>query len=66
MKVPKAQLIKDKLTVPENRTRFILDIDNQTQRGKDIIALMNRLQAEDPKANKAVDEILAALADLVK
>jgi hypothetical protein len=65
MKLPKAQLIKEMLTIPENRTRFILDVDEQTQQGKDLVAVMNRLQSGDPNATRAVSEILASLACLV-
>ncbi len=65
MKRPKAQLIKELLTVPDNQTRFVLDVVDQTQQGKDIIAVMNRLHAADPNALKAVSGILGSLARLV-
>ena len=65
MKRPKAQLIKDMLTVPDNSTRFVLDVVDQTQQGKDIITLMNRLDAADPNTLTAVSEILGSLARLI-
>jgi hypothetical protein len=65
MKRPKAQLIKELLTVPDNRARFVLDVVDQTRQGKDIITLMNRLEAADPNTLKAVSEILGSLARIV-
>ncbi len=64
MKLPKAQIIRS-VAVPENKARFIVDVDNRTARGKGIIALMQSLVDGDAAASRAVTEILGALAEIL-
>jgi hypothetical protein len=64
MKTPKAYVI-DKMAIPVDKTRFLLDVDNQTTQGKQIIALMEGLRDGDVAALKAFTEILGALSMIV-
>jgi hypothetical protein len=64
MKLPKAQIIRD-MSIPENKTRFMVDVNNKTKKGKSIIALMQSLRDGDAAAIKKVTETLEALATMV-
>ncbi len=64
MKLPKAQIIRD-MSIPGNRKRFIVDVNNKTKKGKTIIALMESLRDGDAAAIKKVTETLEALATMV-
>jgi hypothetical protein len=64
MKLPKAQIIRD-MSIPENRTRFIVDVNNKTKKGKTIIALMESLRDGDAAAIKKLTETLEDLATMV-
>jgi len=64
MKLPKAQIIRD-MSIPENKTRFMVDVNNETKKGKQIIALMESLRDGDAAAIKKVTETLEALATIV-
>ncbi len=64
MKLPKAQIIRT-MVAPENKTRFVIDVDNRTTKGKGIIALLESLRDGDVAALKAFSEILGALAGMV-
>jgi len=65
MKLPKAQIIRQ-MSLPDNATRFIVDVDNQTKVGKKIIALMESLRDGNKTTTKMVVEILGALANAVE
>ncbi len=64
MKLPKAQIIRD-MSIPENKTRFMVDVNNKTKKGKTIIALMESLRDGDAAAIKKVTEALEAQATMV-
>ncbi len=64
MKLPKAQIIRN-MSIPANKTRFIVDVNNKTKKGKTIIALMESLRDGDAAAIKKVTEILEDLASMV-
>jgi hypothetical protein len=64
MKLPKAQIVRS-MAIPENKTRFMVDVDDRTTQGKGIIALMESLGAGDATAIKTVTEILGALAGML-
>jgi hypothetical protein len=64
MKLPKAQIIRD-MSIPENKTRFMVDVNNKTKKGKTIIALMESLRDGDAAAIKKVTEALEAVATMV-
>jgi len=64
MKLPKAQIISE-MSIPENKTRFMVDVNNKTKKGKTIIALMESLRDGDAAAIKKVTETLEALATMV-
>jgi hypothetical protein len=64
MKLPKAQIVRT-MSAPENKARYIVDVDKQTSLGKKIIALMDSLRSEDMVAIRAVSEILGALGNMV-
>jgi hypothetical protein len=64
MKLPKAQIVRS-MAVPENKTRFLVDVDNQTTRGKMIVALMETLCDGNAAAINTVTGILEALAGMV-
>jgi len=64
MKLPKAQIVRS-MAIPENKTRFMVDVDNRTTQGKGIIALMGSLRDGDTAAIKTVTEILGALAGML-
>jgi hypothetical protein len=64
MKLPKAQIIRD-MSIPENKTRFMVDVNNKSKKGKTIIALMESLRDGDAAAIKKVSETLEALATIV-
>lgn len=64
MKLPKAQIVRN-IVVPVNKTRFIVDVDNQSKQGKRIIALMESLRDGNLAVTKTVAEILGALAGMV-
>lgn len=64
MKLPKAQVLRN-MAAPENKTRFMVDVDSRTKQGKNIIALMESLCNGDTALIKTVAEILGALAGLV-
>jgi hypothetical protein len=53
------------MTAPENKTRFMVDVDNATPHGKGIIGLMEFLCHADPATNEALAEILSGLAKLM-
>ena len=61
MKLPKAQIIRG-MSTPENKTRFLVDVNNKTKKGKTIIALMESLRYGDAAAIKKVTEALESLA----
>ncbi len=61
MKPPKAQLVRE-MVVPANKRRFIIDVDDQTRKGKRIIALLESLRDGDKAAIKEVAEVLESLA----
>jgi len=63
MKLPKAQIIRS-MAVPENKARFMVDVDKQSIQGKRIIALMERLRDGDAVLTETVAEILGALANI--
>jgi hypothetical protein len=64
MKLPKAYIVRD-MAIPENKTRFMVDVNNRTQKGQRIIALMESLRDGDAAAVKKVTETLEGLATLV-
>lgn len=64
MKLPKAQILRE-MAVPENKTRFMVDVDNQTAQGKQIIGLMEFFGRGDAVTIKTFTEILRALAGMV-
>ncbi len=64
MKLPKAQIIRQ-MSIPDNKTRFFVDVDNRTKQGKQIIALMDSLREGNTTALKTVTDILGALAGMV-
>jgi len=64
MKLPKAQIIRE-MSIPENKTRFVVDVNNKTKKGKTIIALMESLRDGDAAAIKKVTETLESLATMV-
>jgi hypothetical protein len=64
MKLPKAYLVRD-MAIPEDKTRFMVDVNNQTKKGQRIIALMESLRDGDAAAIKRVTETLEELATLV-
>jgi hypothetical protein len=64
MKLPKAQIIRE-MSIPENKTRFMVDVNNKTKKGKRIIAVMESLRDGDAAAIKKVTETLEALATMV-
>ena len=64
MKLPKAQIIRD-MSIPENKTRFMVDVHNKSKKGKAIIALMESLCEGDAAAIKKVTETLEAIATMV-
>ena len=64
MKLPKAQIIRG-MSIPENKTRFMVDVNSKTKKGKTIIALMESLRDGDAAAIKKVSETLEALATIV-
>jgi hypothetical protein len=64
MKLPKAQIIRE-MSIPENKTRFMVDVNNKSKKGKTIIALMESLRDSDRVAIKKVTEALAELATTV-
>jgi len=64
MKLPKAQIIRE-MSVPNNKTRFMVDVDNQTKQGMRILALMESLRDGNAATTKTVTEILAALGNMV-
>ena len=64
MKLPKAQIIRN-MSIPENKTRFMVDVSNSTKKGKRIIALMEALRDGDAAAIKKVTEVLEDLAGTV-
>ena len=64
MKLPKAQIVRT-LAIPEHRSRYLIDVDNQTKQGKRIIALMDSLCENDRNTVATVAEILGALARMV-
>jgi hypothetical protein len=64
MKLPKAQIIRE-ISIPGNKTRFIVDVNNKTKKGKTIIALMESLRDGNAAAIKKVTETLEALATMV-
>jgi hypothetical protein len=64
MKLPKAQIIRG-MSIPENKTRFMVDVNNKTKKGKSIIAVMESLRNGDAAAIKKVSETLEALATIV-
>ena len=64
MKLPKAQIVRT-LAIPEHRSRYLIDVDNQTKQGKSIIVLMNSLCENDRNNVATVAEILGALARIV-
>jgi hypothetical protein len=64
MKLPKAQIIRD-MSIPENKTRFMVDVNNKSKKGKAIIALMESLRDGDAGAIKKVTEALEAQATMV-
>lgn len=61
MKLPKAEILRN-MAIPENKTRFVLDIDNQSKQGKRIISLMENLRDGNVAATGTVTEVLAALS----
>jgi hypothetical protein len=63
MKLPKAQIVRE-MSIPENRTRFMMDVNNQTKKGQRIIALMESLSDGDVAAIKKVTETLEGLATM--
>jgi dihydroorotate dehydrogenase len=65
MKLPKAQIVREKMSIPENKTRFMVDVNNKTKKGKTIIALMESLRDGDAAAIEKVTEALEALATVV-
>jgi hypothetical protein len=64
MKLPKAQIIRD-MSTPENKTRFTVDVNNKSKKGKTIIALMKSLRDGDAAAIQKVTETLEVLATMV-
>jgi hypothetical protein len=64
MKLPKAQIIRE-ISAPENKTRFMVDVNNKSKKGRAIIALMESLRDGDRAAIKKVTEALEALATTV-
>jgi hypothetical protein len=64
MKLPKAQIVRE-MSVPEDRTRFVVDVNNRTKKGQRIIALMESLSDGDASAIKKVTETLEGLASMV-
>jgi hypothetical protein len=64
MKLPKAQVVRE-MSIPEDRTRFMVDVNNQTKKGQRIIALMEGLRDGDAAAIKKVTETLEGLVTLV-
>ena len=64
MKLPKAQIVRE-ISIPKDRTRFMVDVDNQSKQGKRIISLMESLRDGNAAATKTVTEILGALAEMV-
>lgn len=65
MKLPKAQILRQ-MSIPDNVTRFVVDVDNQTKVGKKIIALMESLRDGNKTTTKVVIEILGALATAIE
>lgn len=63
MKLPKAEIIRN-MAIPENKTRFMVDIDNESKQGKRIIALMENLRDGNAAVAKTVTEILSALSTM--
>lgn len=63
MKPPKAQIVRQ-MVIPANKRRFIIDVDNQTRKGKRIIALMESLRDGDKAAIEKVTQILGTLASM--
>jgi hypothetical protein len=64
MKLPKAQIVRN-MAIPENRVRYLIDVDDRTKQGTRIIALMDKLCDNDANALTTVSEILGALANMV-
>jgi len=64
MKLPKAQIIRE-MSIPEDKTRFLVDVNSKTKKGKTIISLMESLRDGDAVAIKKVTEALEALATMV-
>ncbi len=64
MKLPKHKL-SGKCLFPKIRTRFMVDVNNQTKKGQRIIALMESLNDVYAAAIKKVTETLEGLASMV-
>jgi hypothetical protein len=64
MKLPKAQIVRE-MSISEDRTRFMVDVDNQSKQGKRIITLMESLCDGNAAAIKTITGILEALAGMV-
>lgn len=64
MKLPKAQIVRE-MSIPEDKIRFMVDVNNKSKKGKTIIALMESLRDGDTNAIKKVTETLEALATAV-
>jgi len=64
MKLPKGEIVRH-IAIPENISRFVVDLDNRSKQGKSIIALMESLRDGNAAAIKAVTEILGSLAGMV-
>jgi hypothetical protein len=64
MKLPKAQIVRE-MSTPEDRTRFVVDVNNRTKKGQRIIAFMESLGDGDAAAIKKVTETLEGLATMV-